>query len=337
MAVRSEFRIVFPSEQKAELAACERDVKPLEALEIVGRTLYTLVSPGTELNVYLGHYAKMPGMTWGKFPFVPGYAAAFVAEAVGSDVKDVKPGDLLYCMGQHQTYQRVKREQVLPVPKDLAAEKVPFARLMNVTMSTLTTTVARPPAKVLVTGLGPIGLMGALIFARSGYDVIACDPIAERQAVARSCGLTQVHGNVPVDDPTVKGQVALVVECSAHEQAVLDGCAVVHKGGEVVLVGVPMVRRTEIYAQELMNRVFRNMVVLRSGSEWQVTRYPADYRPNSIFGNMAAALRWLAEGSIRVDPVYEVIAPTDPQAIYQDALNRRSKKLAQVLDWTKVG
>jgi hypothetical protein len=116
----------------------------------------------------------------------------------------------------------------------------------------------------------------------------------------------------------------------------MDGCAVVLKGGEVVLVGVPMVRRTDIYAQELMNRVFRNMVVLRSGSEWGVTRYPAEYRPNSVFGNMTAALRWLAEGSINVAPIYEVVQPTDPQGLYQDILNKRTKKLAQVIDWTKL-
>jgi threonine dehydrogenase-like Zn-dependent dehydrogenase len=135
----------------------------------------------------------------------------------------------------------------------------------------------------------------------------------------------------------VKGQVALALECSAHEQAVLDACTMVLKGGEVVMVGVPMVRRTEIYAQELMNRVFRGMITLRSGSEWVVTRYPAEFRPNSCFGNMTAALRWLAEGSINVDPIYEVVQPTDPQGLYQDILNKRTKKLAQVIDWTKVG
>lgn len=337
MAKRRELKILFPSELKAELVAAERDAKPLGPTEVEGRTLYTLVSPGTELNVYVGNYAKDPAMTWGKFPFVPGYAASFEAEAVGSEVKDIKPGDIVYCMGQHQTFQRATRDKLIPAPKGLSPEKVPFARLMNVTMSTLTTTAARPPAKVLVTGLGPIGLMGALIFARSGYDVIACDPVKERQDVARACGLKNVFGAVPVADPSVKGQVALVLECSAHEQAVMDGCAVVLKGGEVVMVGVPMVRRTEICAQELMNRVFRNMVILRSGSEWAVTRYPAEYRPNSIFGNMAAAMEWLAEGSINVDPVYEVLKPADPQAIYQDVLNKRTRKLAQVLDWTGLG
>ena len=337
MVRRKECKILFPVEQKAELVAAERDGKPLEATEVEGRTLYTLVSPGTELNVYLGNYAKDPAMTWGKFPFVPGYAAAFEAEAVGADVKDIKPGEIVYCMGQHQSFQRVTRDKVIPAPKGIDPQKVPFARLMNVTMSTLTTTTARPPAKVLVTGLGPIGLMGALIFARSGYDVIACDPLQARQDVARACGLKQVFGAIPLADPAVKGQVALALECSAHEQAVMDAALTVQKGGEVVLVGVPMVRRTEIYAQDLMNRVFRGMITLRSGSEWIVSRYPAEFRTNSCFGNMAAALRWLAEGTITVDPIYEVVQPADPQTLYQDILNRRTKKLAQMIDWTKVG
>jgi len=37
--------------------------------------------PATELNIYLGNYE---GLSWGRLPLVPGYAATFRVEAVGS-------------------------------------------------------------------------------------------------------------------------------------------------------------------------------------------------------------------------------------------------------------
>jgi threonine dehydrogenase-like Zn-dependent dehydrogenase len=160
------------------------------------------------------------------------------------------------------------------------------------------------------------------------------DPDAARRETAAQMGLADVRAAVPVDDDELAGTVSLVLECSAHEQAVLDGLAVLEKRGELVLVGVPMVRKTEIYAQEIMNKAFRAVATIRSGSEWEVPKYPTDYRKNSNFGNMAAALRWLAEGSVAVEGLYMVAAPDDPQTIYQDLLHQRTARPAVVLDWT---
>jgi threonine dehydrogenase-like Zn-dependent dehydrogenase len=329
------YKLIFPEARKAELETHMPDLKPMGFTEVAGRTLYSLISAGTEINQYLGVCYQM-GLPWGTFPINPGYAAVFQIEAVGGDVSDLRAGDLAFCMGPHSSYQRLPREAVIPVPAGLNPEIAPFARLMNITMSTLTTTTARPPAKVLVTGLGPVGFMGALIFARCGYEVIACDPIESRCQRLREAGIKEVYSQVPVDDPAIKGQIDLVLECSAHEQAVLDGLSVIGRGCEVVLVGVPMPRKTEMYAQEIIYKVFRNFGVLRSGTEWEVPNYPADYRKNSIFGNQAAALKWLREGSIKVDGLYSKVSPKDAQKIYENLVERRYGQVGIVLDWTTI-
>lgn len=326
-------QIVFPAAEQAEFVDAERPSESLGATEVEGRTLYSLISNGTEQNVYLGNYERQ-GLTWGRFPFVPGYAATMDITAVGKDVTDLQAGDRCFCMGLHRTFQRFPREAVLKLPEGCDPRSAPFARLMNVTMSTLTTTTARPPAPVLVTGLGPIGLMGALIFQRCGYQVTGIDPVDTRRDAASSAGVRDVRATVPLDDKKLAGFCALVLECSAHEQAVLDALDMLEVRGEMVLVGVPMVRKTEIYAQELTNKIFRKVAVMRSGSEWEVPKYPTAYRKNCIYGNMTAALKWLTEGSIRVDGIYELRTPEDPQAIYQDVIHQRTAKPCTVLDWT---
>jgi threonine dehydrogenase-like Zn-dependent dehydrogenase len=204
---------------------------------------------------------------------------------------------------------------------------------MGISMSTLTTTTARPPGKVLVTGLGLVGHLAAQVFAGCGYKVIACDPIPARRQIAEQMGLRTMP-NIPVDDATIAGQVDLVVECSGHEQAVLDACKIVRKRGEVVMVGVPWKRMMDMQAHDLLHAIFHKYAVLRSGWEWEVPYQATDFVMGSLFGQYAGALRWLCEGRVKVDGLYTKVSPRDCQQAYQALLHKTAEKLAIVFDWS---
>jgi threonine dehydrogenase-like Zn-dependent dehydrogenase len=320
-----EYAVTITAPEQAELLPLEPDREPLGPRELRGRTLATLISAGTELaSAYQGSH----------FPRVPGYAAVFEVEEAGAEVTDFHPGDRAFCMGPHRSFQRVVWEQALHVPSGLPPEEAVFARLMGVAMSTLTTTTARPPQKVLVTGLGLVGHLAAKIFASCGYEVIACDPSESRRRIALQAGIRPVLSAVPLQDPHLVGQVALVLECSGHEGAALDGCRVVRKRGEVVLIGTPWRQQTDLPAHKLVQAVFHHYAVLRSGWEWELPLQPTDFLTNSIFGNLEAALQWLAEGRIQVDGLYALIPPRQAQQAYQSLLHRQGERLAVVFDWT---
>lgn len=72
---------------------------------------------------------------------------------------------------------------------------------------------------------------------------------------------------------------------------------------------------------------------MRSGWEWELPLQPTDFRVNSIHGNFAAALNWLAEGRVRVDGLYEKRPPREAQAAYQDLLHKHAPKLAILFNW----
>lgn len=127
------YAVAITAKEHAELV----DIAPpgvLGANEIRGKTVCTLISPGTELAY---NYSGT------SFPSFPGYAAVFVAEEMGGDVKGVAAGELLFCMGPHRSFQQVEASWARPVPKGLAPEKAILARLMGVSMTTLVTTTAR--------------------------------------------------------------------------------------------------------------------------------------------------------------------------------------------------
>jgi threonine dehydrogenase-like Zn-dependent dehydrogenase len=327
----TELKVLFTAKEKAEFREEPGDPKPLEAGEVAGRTLASLISPGTELNsAYLGE----------KFPAQPGYAAVFEVDEAGAGVKDLPLGARVLCtgpngIGGHKSRQRCPREAAVLLPQGLAPEVAVHARLMQVSMSTLTTTAARPPEKVLILGLGPVGHLAAQIFQSCGFQVIAVDPVESRRRLLQEKGVADVRAAAPANEKQLPDGIALALECSGHEQAAVDACRSVRKRGEVVLVGVPWKRRCDAAAFDLTHAVFRRMVVFRSGSEWEVARHPTEYRTGSVFGNIAAALRWLAEGRVRVDGLYEKVAPREAQRVYQDLLAGRHKTLSAVFVWAE--
>lgn len=317
-------QVTFTALTKAELIPSDPPSQPLQPHEVAGRTLYSVISSGTELAVYQGHYGS-------GFPVQTGYAAIFEITAVGSEVTTLAPGDQAFCMGNHRSWQRTTAAEALRLPEGLNPELAGLARLMGVTWSTLTTTMARPPALVMVTGLGIIGLLGAQNFRAAGYDVIACDPDPARRDFAAGFGIT-VYPEPPQE---LAGQVALALECSGHEAAALSACNMVCKRGEVVLVGVPWVPRTDLTAHSLLYAIFHKYAVVRSGWEWEVPRHQVDFQQGSIWTNLAGALQSLKEGRVQVDGLYQVMSPQDCQAAYQGLLNHSLPRPAVVFDWER--
>jgi len=317
--------VVVVAREQAELQSVALDA--LGDDEVRGRTLATAVSAGTELNgAYLGD----------QYPARPGYAAVFEVDEVGPAVQAIAAGDWRFCMGPHRSVQQVAADQTVPVPSGLPAEQAVLARLAGVSMTTLMTTTARPGDRVVVSGLGPVGLLAAELFAASAYEVVGIEPDAARRQWAQTAGLADVREALDPQDPALAGQVALVVECSGHEQAVLDACRVVRPRGEVVLVGVPWTRRSDRTAHAVLHEVFHRYVVLRSGWEWELPQQTSKFQPHGIFSGFTRAMQWLATGRLRVEGLIDLRDPRDAQPVYQDLLHHRTPQPFTVFDWRRL-
>jgi len=322
-------RIGVTAHKKVELVDTPDVEGPIPAGNIRGRSLVTLVSSGTELNhAYLAT---------DNFPRFMGYAAVFEVESVGEGVVDIQPGDVVFTSGSHCEYHEAAADRVVKVPDGLTPEDAVFARLMGVSMTTLNNAAAHPPAKVLVTGLGPVGYLAAQVFQRCGYDVTAADPIEARCEVARQAGIRDVRSDVSLEAAAdLKDRISLHVECAGHEQAVLDGCRLMRRKGECVLVGVPWSRRADIQSFDILHAVFHNYVNLRSGWEWEVPRTEEMFKLHSIIENFQAAIRWLHEGSIQVGGLASLHSPADCNDVYAKLFDRTMQTPAAIFDWRKL-
>ncbi len=329
MPGNQEYGIKFVAVEHAEVQRIDIDTSPLEPHEVAGHTLVSLVSSGTEVvGVYSGTHYEISDSS---FPMSTGYACVFVVESVGSEVESVVAGDMVFYCGSHQSYQRTSEDQIVKVPNGVSVETAVFTRMIKISMPAFARSDIRPPEQVLVTGLGVVGLMAAQLGQALGYSVLACDPNDNRRNTALKHGINNLSPTIPLQNTDYKDKVGLGLDCSGNEQAVLDLCNITRTYGEVVLVGVPWVAKTSILAQQITHAVFYNYVNLRSGWEGSMPDYP---HPHSALNHLRAAMRYLAEKRITVNPdIYRLTAPDNPQQQYQDLLHQRMDELTVMFDW----
>lgn len=311
--------------------------RPLGSDEIRGDTIVTLISQGTEMGWAAGE----------DFPVRPGYAAVFKVNEIGDDVEGVEIGELRFCMGYHRQTQQHAVHNTLKLPSGMKPEVALLTRLMGVSMTTLMTTRARPGDKVVICGAGPVGILAAHIFSIGGYDVSVVEPDAMRRSQVQQSGIVEVHEKMPLRNAEYLKKVALVVDCSGHEAAVVEGCQIVRPMGEVVLVGVPWRKHTNLSAHEIMNAVFFGFVTVRGGWEWEVPLHSRNFvweellegynnASHSTFGGFETAMRWLSQGRFDLTDLITLVRPSEPKKVYAEIATRSITAPFIVYDWQQL-
>ena len=315
----------FIKPKTIEIESEQVNIESLGNEDIAGHTVCSMISAGTEINAcYLDVF------NWG-FPKRSGYTVVFKVEHIGKDVKDIKVGDYVFCMACHQSFQVTNYHNVVKVPEKILPQHALFARLAGVSMATLSRTQVTPGEKVLVTGLGTVGLMAMHIFSNLGYQVIGVDPDINRREVALNSGFVEIYERAPFEK--YPKAIGLALECSGNEQAVLDCCNIVRPHGEVSLVGVPWKSYTELKSYDLLHSIFYNYVKIYSGWEMDLPFNPGQFTHESMRKNFELALRLLEEGKIDVSDLYAERHFTEAQSAYDDIYEKREKKIATILTY----
>lgn len=120
------------------------------------------------------------------------------------------------------------------------------------------------PAKVLVIGAGPIGLLASLLSVQRGLDTHVLDRVTDglKPQLVADIGATYHHGSVA----DAASDADVVIECTGVAQLVLDAMANNAPDGIVCLTGVSSGGRTFDVDAGLLNRtmVLSNDVVFGS-------------------------------------------------------------------------
>lgn len=328
MAALANRCVRFTRKQDAAFLTEAFEERPLQPGEILGKTVVSLVSTGSERGGYMDYNDNMA------YPQVTGYAAVLEVLETGEGVAGISQGDLLFAGTPHHLYNRVKQEDVLPIPAGLSPQQAVFCRFPAVSLPSILHMSARPTEPVLVTGLGLVGLMCAQVLQNFGYEVWAIDPVEQRRNNARLCGV--LHTVAAADDIAgLKGRFGAALECSGSEEAAYACADSLRHGGDLFLVGVPWRKTTEEDGHSLLLKIFYGFLHVHSGWEWTLPRKSGEFLPDSHFRCLEKSLQWINEGKLKVDQIAAIEDPSDCGRVYReigaDALQSRASCV--MFDW----
>lgn len=182
--------------------------------EVRIKTLYTGISHGTEMNVYRGYapffnkkydpetrlFVDSDDEQRWSYPirscdpgvWYLGYSAVGEIIEVGSKVKTVSCGDIVYTDGPHQSQIIKKENQVFKIPEGVKPQHaVVFTNLVTCFNGILDARIKLGDT-VVVMGLGLMGQLTVQLALMSGARVIAVDTIEKRRNAALANGAEAV-------------------------------------------------------------------------------------------------------------------------------------------------
>jgi 2-desacetyl-2-hydroxyethyl bacteriochlorophyllide A dehydrogenase len=210
--------------------------------EVLIRAEFSGISGGTEMLAYRGELdTSIPrdetlGGLAGSFeyPFTYGYSAVGTVEASQTDLGE---GERVFAFHPHQTRFVVSARDVVPIG-DCDPRAATLFPLVETALQISLDTGIRHREVAAVVGLGPVGILTAILLTRSGAVVVGSDPRPWRREVAESCGLEAVEPEELGDAvrATTRGRGAdFIVEATGNPDALAESLGILSAEGVAIV------------------------------------------------------------------------------------------------------
>lgn len=239
---------VLIAPELGRLEVGEVDVPALRPTQVLVRTVVSGVSAGTEkrklFTAELGpNDERAPWPAIGGF----GYMAAGHVVEVGPEVAAggrLHVGQRVFAgrtWGGHREFIDAEAASVVPLPDGLGWAEAACSYWAVPPLLGLLAAAPTYYDDAAVVGLGPLGLMGVQLLARSARRVVAVDPVGARRALAERFGAQPLEPGEGVTDRArslLDGLLPeVVLEVSGTQAGLEAALAIVRPKGRVALVG----------------------------------------------------------------------------------------------------
>ena len=280
-------------------------------------------------------------------PLPLGYCNMGTVLAVGEGVTDLRIGDRVVSNGPHAEVVCVPRNLVARVPDAVRDDEAVFTivgavglhgiRLINPTLN----------ERVVVIGLGLIGLLTAQLLKLNGCQVIGIEREEAKCQLAEQLGITVLRTGQPMD--VVKAVLALtnavgadgviITASSPSDEIMSQAARMCRQRGRIVLIGVVglQLNRAEFYRKEQTFQVACSYGPGRydDAYEQQGHDYPIGYVRWTENRNFQTVLHFLATGQLVVEPLITDRVPlAEYRTIYGDL--KSSRRIASLLTYPEA-
>ena len=193
MIIKGEI-VTLTKPRKVIFKKTEIDAGKIKSLEIIAKTVYSAISPGTEIAAYSGEPPLRPGPI---YPRVVGYCNVAEVLKKGKSVKKVRVGDFILTNESHRTVFLIPEEKVLArLSKKTDLKEATLTYLYNLGLNSLKTIKLKEGMVVAVIGLGVLGLgaveqakilkLNILAFSDSQYKLKLAKKLGAQRVVLKS-------------------------------------------------------------------------------------------------------------------------------------------------------
>lgn len=306
------------------------------------RTLYSVISPGTELTIIENSHHQSITL---------GYSAMGVIEELGADVKGFVIGERVAVYGapyvQHAEILHVPKTLCVKVPERVESKEAALGGIGAIAIHALRIADLRFGETCVIVGLGLLGQMIAQIADAAGYRVVACDLHDERAAMTRRSSRVRAVSSLGALEEEISsctdGHGAdAVLLCAGGKKSSLTSQSLewIRNKGKVVIVGdiEPDFPRHPMFSKEAQ------LLISRAGGPG---RYDQSYEADAVdypYGfvrwtegrNLAEYIRLVSEKRIDVTPfIQEVVGFSEVTGVFSELMDKKTSTLTKVIDYAK--
>lgn len=266
-------------------------------------------------------------------PMAMGYCNVGTVLEVGPGVTGFKPGDRIASNGHHAEIVSVPKNLCALIPDEVTDEQATFTVVSSIGLQGIRLIAPTLGERIVVYGLGLIGLVCVQILKMNGCEVLGVDVSPERLERARKYGAAVADAGK--GDPTKTAEAwtggrgvdgVLITAAASTDEIMHNSALMCRKRGRIVLVGVVglNLRRDDYYKKELSFQVSASYGPGRYDSNYEDRGqdYPLGFVRWTEQRNFEAILDGLRQKKIIVDDLIT----------HRFGLDDSDKALAEVCD-----
>jgi len=242
-------------------------------------------------------------------PLALGYSAAGIVLGVGSGVHDLKPGDRVAVAGPHAAVISAGRNMCAQIPTSVSLEDAAYAPLGAIALQGVRLANVDLGSRVLVVGLGLLGLITVGLLRSSGCRVWGVDLDSTKANLAQRFGA--VGSATPASQQALlasagpDGFDAVIITAASKDNSTIQLAAeVVRPRGRVVAVGLVGldIPREPFFRKEIELTVSHSLGIGRGNARYESSSedYPIGQARWTVRRNIETVLSAIEAGTLPV-------------------------------------
>jgi threonine dehydrogenase-like Zn-dependent dehydrogenase len=307
--------------------------------QVLCKTLYSAISPGTEIAAYKGEPPLRPGPI---YPRVIGYCNIAKVLAVGNAVTRFEVGDLVLNFQSHRSAFICDEDKIACiVPENANLVNSSTTYLFHLGYNALLKGGFRPGYSVAVLGLGALGLTSIALASAFGAEVYGISNQGYREKLALEFGAKKIYQKTGLDCSQglmaiTNGGVDLLVSTSSSWSDWKVAISSVRKEGVICVLGFPGRAEPIPSFNPLDSQYFYDsqLKIICCGYSPDVDVPPHDIR-FTIKRNCEFLLGQIKNNRLPASKIISAVIPwRDLNSLYERMALREQNLITGVLDWT---